>query len=100
YKGRKCCSKIDSHFVMMATDLYNLVPAIGEVNFARSNYRFAEFQHLEGKKIFRGCNLYINKYYHAIEPNDALKGWIARTYLYMEQKYALHLSKHQKEMFN
>jgi deoxyribonuclease-1 len=42
YKGRKCCEKIDGEFRKMHSDLHNLVPAIGEVNQARSDYRFGE----------------------------------------------------------
>ena len=38
YKGRKCASKINKQFKRMEADLYNLVPAIGEVNGDRSNY--------------------------------------------------------------
>ena len=38
--GRKNCVKTDSIFRAMEADLYNLVPAIGEVNGDRSNFRF------------------------------------------------------------
>lgn len=37
--GRKACGK-DPVFRRMEADLYNLVPAVGELNGDRSNYRF------------------------------------------------------------
>ena len=39
--GRKNCIKTDAVFKKMEADLYNLKPAIGEVNGDRSNYQFA-----------------------------------------------------------
>ena len=44
YKGRKCASKANEQFELMEADMYNLVPAIGEVNGDRSNYGYATLQ--------------------------------------------------------
>ena len=41
YRGRKCCEKIDAQFQKTEAELYNLWPAIGLVNQARSNYCFS-----------------------------------------------------------
>ena len=38
--GRKACKK-DPIFNEMEADMHNLVPAIGELNADRSNYKFA-----------------------------------------------------------
>lgn len=99
YKGRRCCEKIDKQFKKMASDLYNLVPAIGEVNAARSNYRFTEFYPTE-RTYFQGCAITIDPYYRAVEPADHLKGWIARAHLYMENRYQAKLSKAQQTRFH
>lgn len=40
FKGRNCASKMNKKYRYMQSDMYNLVPAIGEVNGLRSNYRF------------------------------------------------------------
>lgn len=41
--GRKNCGKTDKQFKKMESDLHNLVPAIGEVNGDRSNFRFSQW---------------------------------------------------------
>ena len=41
YKGRRCASKVSLEFRLMEADLYNVQPAIGEVNGRRSNYSMA-----------------------------------------------------------
>ena len=38
FKGRNCARKMSTQFRYMEADLYNLQPAIGEVNWLRSNY--------------------------------------------------------------
>ena len=38
FKGRNCARKMAILFRYMEADLYNLYPAIGEVNGLRSNY--------------------------------------------------------------
>ena len=40
FKGRNCARKMAPKFRYMASDLYNLVPAVGEINGLRSNYSF------------------------------------------------------------
>ena len=41
FKGNNCARKRNIKFRYMESDLYNLVPAIGEINGLRSNYSFA-----------------------------------------------------------
>ena len=38
FKGRKCAEKMNKEYKRMQADMYNLYPAIGEVNGRRSNY--------------------------------------------------------------
>ncbi|MBN9289508.1 MAG: hypothetical protein BGO43_13120 [Gammaproteobacteria bacterium 39-13] len=101
YKGRKCCEKIDSEFRKMHTDLHNIVPAIGEVNQARNDYRFGEFyqESREQKYNFHGCKIIIDTKYRVVEPRDEVKGMIARAHLYLANTYSFKLSANQEEMF-
>ncbi|MFM8454270.1 MAG: endonuclease [Gammaproteobacteria bacterium] len=97
-KGRKCCQAIDARFNQMEADLYNLVPAIGEVNYTRSNYKFAELSHIQ-VGLFGDCYFKVDFQKKLVEPDSKLKGWIARAYLYMSDTYALKLSDKEKQQF-
>lgn len=83
YKGRKCAGKVSKLFQLMEADMYNLVPAIGEVNGDRSNYRFDMIQ--GEKREYGKCNMEIED--RIAEPPDDKFGDIARTYMYMEAAY-------------
>ncbi|MDH3329984.1 MAG: endonuclease, partial [Desulfobulbaceae bacterium] len=83
YAGRRCASKVNEQFKLMAADMYNLVPAIGEVNGDRSNYSYAM---LQGElREYGKCNIEIED--QKAEPPDDKFGDIARTYMYMESAY-------------
>ena len=99
YKGRHCCQKIDPYFLKMATDLHNIVPEIGELNLIRSNYSFAELPYIKSDQ-FGSCKFKIDRKYRKVEPNQSVKGIIARTYLYMNDCYNLNLSLEEKKLFN
>ena len=67
----------------MQADMYNLYPAIGEVNGRRSNYSMAI---IEGeKREFGQCDVEISS--RKVEPKESIRGEIARTYLYMDSVY-------------
>lgn len=83
YKGRKCADKMNKQYRYMQADLYNLYPAIGAVNAARSNKQFTMLS--EVKNTFGTCPMKIKQ--SKVEPPDAVKGTIARTYLYMQEAY-------------
>lgn len=97
YKGRKCCSKVNKQFKYMEADLHNLVPAIGELNADRSNFRFGE---ISGEKRFYGQNIdfEIDFKKRVTEPRDSIKGDIARTYFYFEKEYGMRISKKDKKI--
>ena len=70
----------------MYTDMYNLYPAIGAVNYLRSNFNFTQFNRKDNvKNLFGSCELKISR--NRVEPRDEIKGLIARTYFYMEDTY-------------
>lgn len=94
--GRRACKK-DPQFKKMEADLHNLVPAIGEVNGDRSNYKFGM---IEGEKRSYGrCDIEIYFKAKRAEPKKAIRGDIARIYFYMHKQYNLNMSKQQEKLF-
>lgn len=95
--GRKNCVKTDSTFRAMEADLYNLVPAIGEVNGDRSNYRFGVLPSTPSQH--GACPVKVDFKQQVFEPAPAVRGDIARIYFYMADKYNLSLSRAQQQLF-
>ncbi|NRQ41653.1 endonuclease [Rheinheimera sp. YQF-2] len=95
--GRKNCVKTDSVFRAMEADLYNLVPAIGEVNGDRSNYRFGVLPSTPAKH--GACPVKVDFKQQVFEPAPPVRGDIARIYFYMADKYKLNLSRAQQQLF-
>lgn len=98
YKGRRCCRKVDSVFRKMEGDPMNLVPAIGEVNGDRSNYKFSMI--VGEKRSYGSCDVEIDFKSKTIEPRPEVRGDIARIYFYMNEKYATPISNKQMKLFN
>ena len=91
FKGRKCTEKVHKLYRYMQADLYNLQPAIGEVNGLRSNYQIGE---IDGEvREFGKCDIEIKN--KKVEPAPKIRGDIARTYLYMEQTYPQYIKFNQ-----
>lgn len=87
FKGRKCAEQESEDFRYMYTDMYNLYPAIGAVNYLRANFNFAQFGVKDkAKDLFGGCTFKI--VHNKVEPRDDIKGLIARTYFYMQDTYS------------
>ncbi|MCK5808418.1 endonuclease [bacterium] len=83
YKGRRCAKKVDKQFKLMEADMYNLMPAIGEVNGDRSNYPFGI---IPGEiRKYGACDIEIAG--KKAEPAPDIRGDIARVYFYMESAY-------------
>lgn len=95
--GRKNCVKTDSVFRAMEADLYNLVPAIGEVNGDRSNYRFGVLP--ATAPLHGACPVKVDFKQQVFEPAPPVRGDIARVYFYMADKYNLNLSRAQQQLF-
>ena len=96
YKGRKCCEKSDYHFRQMESELYNLWPAVGLVNIARSNYLYAE---VDSTDKFYGCDFKINKSSKEVEPTNKVKGIVARATLFMSDKYQIPLVENKRQLY-
>ena len=85
FKGRSCAEQESEDFRYMYTDMYNLYPSIGAVNYLRANYNFTQFSGRK-KPTFGACGgmrISDNK----VEPRNEVKGLIARTYFYMQATY-------------
>ena len=94
--GRMTCRSTNTKFKQMEADMHNLVPAIGEINGDRSNFKFAM---IEGEKRAYGkVNVEIAFGSRKAEPKENIFGDIARTYFYMRDRYGLRISKSQEKM--
>jgi len=94
--GRKACKK-DKAFKEMEGDMHNLVPAVGEVNGDRSNYKYGM---IEGEpRVYGSCDAEVNFKDKRFEPAPNTRGNIARTYFYMSERYNIRLSKQQRKLF-
>lgn len=95
--GRELCSKKDRAFRQMEADLYNLRPAIGEVNGDRAHFRFSE---LPGEPTQYGhCPFQLDIRQQLAEPRPQVRGDIARIYFYMADRYQLALSAREEQLF-
>jgi len=95
--GRENCNRTDAFFNRMEADLHNIVPALGEVNADRSNFRFDE---IEGEPYQYGaCEFEVDFRQGLAEPRDEVKGQVARIYFYMHQRYELNLSAIEQQRF-
>jgi len=95
--GRERCQEISPAFNEMEGDLWDLVYANGAVNKARSYYRFREWNSRKG--TFGGCPITVDSHFKQVEPPEYTRGLIARTYLYLSEKYRISLANSQKRMF-
>ncbi len=96
YKGRKCCEKMDDTFRQIESELYNLWPAVGLVNIARSNYSYGVVSNSEQ---FYGCDFKINRLTREVEPSGDVKGIVARATLFMSEKYDIPLNDAKKALY-
>lgn len=96
YYGPACARKTSVQFRQMESDMYNLVPVVGELKGLRSSYSFAMIE--EENRAFGECDIEIEN--RKIEPRPDIRGDIARTYFYMDAAYPDRgiLSKRNKEL--
>jgi deoxyribonuclease-1 len=83
FQGLNCAEKVNIKFRFMQCDLYNLVPAIGEIRGLRSNYNYGM---VPGEIAdFGNCDIEIA--HGELEPPAGVRGDIARIYFYMDWAY-------------
>jgi len=95
--GRKYCRENSPRYVRISSDLFNLVPAVGELNADRSNYPFGI---LYGERREYGQTIDFEVRGRVAEPTGSVRGDIARTYFYMIWAYNLVISQEQYNMFS
>lgn len=96
--GRKNCARKDKLFKTFEGDMHNLVPAIGEVNGDRSNFRFGMITSAKHAS-YGQCEMKVDFKQRLAEPPAARRGAIARAYFYMAEKYDLAISRKQRKLF-
>ena len=94
--GRKECRESNEHFQQMEADMHNLVPAIGEINGDRSNFAYGSIQ--GEKRLYGRVDMEIDFGKKKAEPKKNILGEIARTYLFMREKYNIAMSPSQEEL--
>ncbi|TAA43678.1 endonuclease [Corallincola spongiicola] len=96
--GRKNCGKRSTAFKAFEGDMHNLVPAIGEVNGNRSNFRFGVVTSSKYGS-YGQCPMKVDFKQRVAEPPQRARGWIARIYFYMADKHGVKLSSKQRKLF-
>ncbi len=98
--GRRCCEKsgVDQTARNMINDLHNLVPSIGKINNARSDYEYGE---VNGEpRDFGVCDFEVGGSPKKAEPHPAIRGNIARIWKYMAETYNVPMSTAKQQMLD
>jgi deoxyribonuclease-1 len=96
--GRKNCSKSDDVYRKAEGDLVNLVPAIGEVNADRSNFRYSVWAD-DPKPMYGACKTVVDFKNRRVQPRQVVRGRIARIQMYMHTEYKLRMSEQDHKLF-
>lgn len=94
--GRKKCRESNQYFQQMEADMHNLVPAIGEINGDRSNFPYNTVR--GEKRLYGKVDMEIDFANRRAEPKRNILGDIARTYLFMREKYNIPMSQEQEAL--
>lgn len=94
--GREHCVDEDPIFRAMEANLFNLYPAVGEVNGDRSNFNYGMVAGAGGQ--YGQCTTKVDFQQKSAEPRDEVKGLVARTTFYMFDRYQLSLSRQQQQL--
>ncbi len=95
--GRMTCRQTNKKFKEMEADMHNLVPAIGEINGDRSNFKYGMIPKEE--RLYGKVDMEISFKDKRAEPRKAVYGEIARTYFYMRERYGMRISQQQEKLF-
>ena len=90
--ARDCCRTVDAEFRMMEGDLRNILPAASIVNSDRGSL---DFGIVEGEsRRYGACDFEVDG--AVAEPRPAVRGDIARIYLYFEAVYGMTLTSSER----
>nr|USU31073.1 endonuclease [Methylobacterium sp. OTU13CASTA1] len=95
--GRRNCTSTDPVFSQAEGDLYNLVPVVGEVNGDRSNFAYGPVQGVEPQ--YGACAMAIDFKAKTAMPRPEMRGFLARTTLFIYDKYDLRLSSQDRRVY-
>ncbi|MCY1537535.1 Nuclease NucM [compost metagenome] len=95
--GRQNCAQNDTVYQRAEADLHNLVPGIGEINGDRSNFAYGWLP--QQPRQYGACPTVVDFKARVIMPRKEVRGMIARTYLYMSDRYRLRLSKKSRQLY-
>ncbi|MBC8066808.1 MAG: endonuclease, partial [Deltaproteobacteria bacterium] len=85
FGGIECCRQRDPMFTRMENDLTNFVPEIAEVDKDRSDFPFGT---IKGEvRMYGACDIEVDGAAEIVEPPEAVRGDVARVYLYMRAVY-------------
>ncbi|MCC8987432.1 MAG: endonuclease [Candidatus Contendobacter sp.] len=70
--GRQCCERVDPVFNAAHNDLFNLLPAVGEVNGKRSDFNWGMIP--GEKQEFGNCNMEVDSSIRRVEPPESVMG--------------------------
>lgn len=101
---RDYCQRNNAMYQKRISDLHNLVPAIAQINRDRKDIAYSEKTKISAndKKNINAFNdLRKCGYRHGnvFLPRADARGWIARTFLYMEKMYGVSLDKMEKKQY-
>lgn len=92
--GRDCCLKVDAGFKLAHNDLHNLTPAVGELNGDRSDHPYGIVE--DEPRDYGSCDFEIGESPKVAEPAEAIRGDIARIWLYMSETHGVALTLEER----
>lgn len=93
---RQACRQNSKRFNEIESDMHNMYPARKDLNRERGSYPFRE---LRGeRRVERGCDLEIDHRARAVEPRPASRGNIARSMLYIADRYDMKIYERQRRL--
>jgi deoxyribonuclease-1 len=104
HRGRECCSRSpasggDEEFRAMEGDLFNLAPAVGELNGDRSDRPYGLVD--DEPREYGACDFEIDRAAGrdgAAEPMENIRGDVARAWLYMSAEWGMELTADEREL--
>ena len=93
---RQACRRESARFNVIESDMHNMYPARKDLNRARGSYPFREIR--GERRVERGCDLEIDHRARVVEPRPAVRGDIARSMLYMADRYDLKIYERQRRL--
>lgn len=92
--ARSYCGRVDPGFAMMEADLHNLWPSVGSINKARGATAYGM---VAGEpREYGSCDF--EKADKRAEPRDSVKGDLARSVLYMRDRYRIRISERDQKL--